>query len=86
MFTDNPGVINNRELSSLTLQQLHYDAGTRVNPTGRQSLAPAALLTPDGGWGGFYAPVFKPRTIDEMLRDIRRTHGRFDDGAADGPH
>lgn len=70
-FTDNPGVINNRELSSLTLQQLHYDAGTRVNSTGRQSLAPAALLTPDGGWGGFYAPVFKPRTVDEMLRDIR---------------
>lgn len=70
-FTDNPGPITSELTSSLTLQQMLYDAGTRVNPTSRNSDAPAALLTPDGGWGGFYAPTFKPRTIDELLRQAR---------------
>lgn len=71
VYTDNPGGIAHRYISSLTLQNLHYDAGSRLNPTGRNSNAPAALLTPDGGWGGFYAPVFKPRTVTELLRQIR---------------
>ena len=70
-YTDNPGGILNRDQSSLTVQQTHYDAGARDNPSGRNSDAPASLLAPDGGWGGFYAPVFKPRTISETLRIIR---------------
>lgn len=70
-YTDNPGSIAHKYISSLTMQETYYDAGTRVNPTGRNSGAAAALLTPDGGWGGFYAPVYKPRTIDEMFRQIR---------------
>lgn len=70
-YTDNPGGIETRYISSLTMQQMNYDAGTRVNPTGRNSQAPNSLLTPDGGWGGFYAPQYKPRTIDEMLRQVR---------------
>lgn len=70
-YTDNPGSITNALTSSLNLQQMYYDAGSRTNPTSRNSNAPAALLTPDGGWGGFYAPVYKPRTIDEMLRQVR---------------
>jgi hypothetical protein len=70
-YTDNPGAIHNRFISSLTMQHMEYDAGTRVNPTGRNSNAPVSLLTPDGGWGGFYAPVYKTRTINEMLRQIR---------------
>jgi hypothetical protein len=70
-YTDNPGGIDTRYISSLTMQQLHYDAGSRDNPTGHNSNAPTSLLTPDGGWGGFYAPVYNPRTIDEMLRQIR---------------
>jgi hypothetical protein len=70
-YTDNPGDMAQRYMSSLTVQNLHYDAGSRDNPTGRNSDAPLSLLTPDGGWGGFYAPVFKPRTIDETLRIVR---------------
>jgi hypothetical protein len=70
-YTDNPGDMAQRYMSSLTVQNLHYDAGSRDNPTGRNSDAPVSLLTPDGGWGGFYAPVFKPRTIDETLRIVR---------------
>lgn len=70
-YTDNPGDMAQRYMSSLTVQNLHYDAGSRDNPTGRNSDAPASLLTPDGGWGGFYAPVYKPRNIDETLRIIR---------------
>lgn len=70
-YTDNPGDLTNRYISSLTMQQMYYDAGSRVNPTSRNSNAPTSLLTPDGGWGGFYAPVYKPRTIDETLRIIR---------------
>lgn len=70
-YTDNPGGMSYGLISSLTVQQLHYDAGARDNPTGRNSDAPTSLLTPDGGWGGFYAPVFKPRTISETLRLIR---------------
>jgi hypothetical protein len=70
-YTDNPGTILNALTSSLNLQQMNYDAGTRVSPTSRNSNAPAALLTPDGGWGGFYASQFKPRTVSEMLRQVR---------------
>lgn len=70
-YTDNPGALRHGLISSLTVQQLHYDAGTRDTPTGRNSNAPASALTVDGGWGGFYAPVYKPRTISETLRIIR---------------
>lgn len=70
-YTDNPGSMTQQHISSLTVQQLHYDAGARTNPTGRNSDAPASLLTPDGGWGGFYAPVYEPRNIAEMLRQVR---------------
>lgn len=70
-YTDNPGGMQNQYMSSLTMQHLHYDTGTRVNPTGRNSGAPSALQTPDGGWGGFYAPEYKPRTVSEMLRQVR---------------
>lgn len=70
-YTDNPGTITNALTSSLNLQQMNYDAGTRVNPASRNSNAPASVLTPDGGWGGFYAPQFKPRTVAEMLRLVR---------------
>jgi hypothetical protein len=70
-YTDNPGNLPMAYTSSLTQQLTHYDAGTRVNPTSRNSNAPTAMLTPDGGWGGFYSPVYKPRTISETLRLIR---------------
>lgn len=70
-YTDNPGSMAQRHISSLTIPSLQHDAGSRVNPTGRNSDAPVALLTPDGGWGGFYAPLYKPRNLDETLRIIR---------------
>lgn len=70
-YTDNPSSIANRYISSLTVQQLNYDAGTRLSPTGANTGAPSQFLTPYGGWGGFYAPQYKPRTISEMLRQIR---------------
>lgn len=70
-YTDNPGDMAQRYMSSLTVQNLHYDAGSRVNPTSRNSDAPVSLLTPDGGWGGFYAPVYDLRNLDETLRIVR---------------
>lgn len=70
-YTDNPSDAANRYLSSLTVQSLNYDAGTRVNPTGRNTGAPSSYLSPDGGWGGFYAPQYKARTLSETLRLIR---------------
>jgi hypothetical protein len=71
VYTDNPAAIANRYLSSLTVQQLNYDAGTRQSPTGANTGASSQFLTPYGGWGGFYAPQYKARTISEMLRQIR---------------
>jgi hypothetical protein len=65
--TDNPSNIPVRDISSLQLPFLLADAGTRQSPTGRTSGAPAGLLTPDGGWFGFYAPQFTPQTLAEAL-------------------
>lgn len=70
-YTDNPASIDYQYLSSGTVQALSYDAGTRVSPTSRASGAPAEFLTPDGGWGGFYAHPYKPRTVSELLRIVR---------------
>lgn len=67
IHTDNPAAIAWEDISSLQLPSLLVDAGTRVSPTGRQSGAPSALLTPDGGWFGFYALQFSPMTLQEAL-------------------
>lgn len=66
-YTDNPSSIDIGDLSSLQLPFLNIDAGTRESPTGRNSGAPATLLSPDGGWFGFYAPQFAPMTLAEAL-------------------
>lgn len=68
--TDNPSTIDLSYLSSLTLPSLLVDAGSRENPTGRLSGAPASLLTPDGGWFGFYANNFSPMTLVEALHQV----------------
>jgi len=69
-FTDNPSSIDFQEISSVVLPSLSYDVGTRVNPTGRNSGAPASLLSPDGGWFGFYAQPFAPMTLAEALHRL----------------
>lgn len=68
--TDNPSTIDIAFLSSLTLPSLLVDAGSRDNPTGRLSGAPASLLTPDGGWYGFYANSFSPMSLVEALHQV----------------
>jgi hypothetical protein len=65
--TDNPSPIDNDQVSSLMLPSLWCDAGARDTPTGRNSGAPPALLTPDGGWFGFYAVNYSPVTLQEAL-------------------
>lgn len=70
-YTDNPGALTWGQSSSLTMASINYDAGTRVNPTGRNSNAPASLLTPDGGWAGFYENQYTGRTVAELLRLVR---------------
>lgn len=68
--TDNPSTMDLRFLSSLTLPSLLVDAGARDTPTGRLSGAPASLLTPDGGWFGFYANNYTPMTLVEALHRL----------------
>lgn len=70
-FTDNPGSLRWGLASSLTMTAVNYDAGTRVNPTGNNSNAPDALLTPDGGWAGFYENQYRGRSVAELLRLVR---------------
>lgn len=65
--TDNPSTIIWRNISSLALQSLYVDAGSRVSPTGNESGAPTALLSPDGGWWGFYANNWVPQTLAQSL-------------------
>jgi hypothetical protein len=65
--TDNPSTIVWRNISSIQLPSLNVDAGTRVNPTGNLTGAPAAQLTPDGGWFGFYAHQYAPMTLEQSL-------------------
>lgn len=69
-YTDNPGPLTWADTASLTFLGMKYDAGTRVNPTGRNSGAPAPLLTPDGGWGGFYLNQYPARPVAAMLRQV----------------
>lgn len=71
VYTDNPGPLSWNAASSLNMTSLNYDAGTRVNPTGDNSDAPTANLTPYGGWGGFYAQQYPGRTVASMLRRVR---------------
>lgn len=66
-YTDNPSNIQANLISSLQLPFLNVDAGTRDSPTGRNSGAPSPILSPDGGWFGFYAPQFAPTTLAEAL-------------------
>lgn len=68
--TDNPSTIDTKLISSVTLPSLLADAGSRITPTGNQSGAPASLLSPDGGWFGFYARNFTPSTIVEALNQV----------------
>jgi len=70
-FTDNPGSITWGQSSSLTMTAINYDAGTRDNPTGDNSNAPAALQIPYGGWAGFYQNQYTGRQLAEMLRLVR---------------
>lgn len=69
-YTDNPATIHIDQISSLQLPFLNLDAGTRESPTGRLSRAPTSLLSPDGGWFGFYAPQFAPLTLSEALSQL----------------
>lgn len=71
VFTDNPGPLAWGNSSSLTMSGINYDAGTRVNPTSNNSNAPAAFLTPDGGWAGFYENQYTGRPLAESLRWVR---------------
>lgn len=68
--TDNPSGIANKYISSVTLPSLLVDAGARNTPTGRSSGAPASLLSPDGGWFGFYARNYTPITLVDALHKI----------------
>jgi len=68
--TDNPSSIDIKSLSSVTLPSLLVDAGARNTPTGRNSGAPPALLSPDGGWFGFYARNFTPITLVDALHQV----------------
>lgn len=68
--TDNPSSIQTKMISSVTLPSLLVDAGARDTPTGRLSGAPPALLSPDGGWFGFYARNFTPITLTEALHQV----------------
>jgi hypothetical protein len=70
-YTDNPGPLTWAQTASIQMLGFNYDAGTRVNPTGDNSGAPSAFLTPYGGWGGFYANQYPGRTLAETLRYIR---------------
>lgn len=65
--TDNPSTITWRNISSVQLPSLNVDGGTRESPTGENSGAPASLLTPYGGWFGFYALQYAPQTLVESL-------------------
>lgn len=68
--TDNPSSIELRDISSVQLPSLLVDAGARNTPTGRDSGAPASLLSPDGGWFGFYANNFTPMTLVQALHQV----------------
>lgn len=68
--TDSPSTIDIDHISSLTLPSLLCDAGARDTPTGRNSDAPVSLLTPDGGWFGFYANNYSPMTLQEALYQL----------------
>jgi hypothetical protein len=68
--TDNPSSLPIRYLSSVQLPSLLVDAGARDTPTGRSSGAPTSLLSPDGGWFGFYARSFTPVTLVEALHQV----------------
>lgn len=70
-YSDNPGPLTWGQSSALTMSQINYDAGTRVNPTGRNSNARADLLVPDGGWAGFYENQYTGRSVSELLRLVR---------------
>lgn len=48
------------------------DAGTTASPTGRNAYAPESVLSPDGGWYGWYAPQYNPLTLDGMLRRMQQ--------------
>lgn len=71
VYSDNPGPLSWNDTASLTMASMNYDAGTRVNPSGANSDAPASLLTPYGGWGGFYFNQYPARTLAGALRHIR---------------
>lgn len=68
--TDNPSTMDLRFVSSVQLPSLLCDAGARDTPTGRNSGAPVSLLTPDGGWFGFYANNYTPMTLNEALTQV----------------
>lgn len=68
--TDNPSSMAIKLISSLTLPSLLVDAGARNTPTGRESGAPPALLSPDGGWFGFYAHNFTPVALVDALHQV----------------
>jgi hypothetical protein len=68
--TDNPSSIDSQLISSVQLPSLLVDAGARNTPTGRASGAPAVLLSPDGGWFGFYANNFSPMTLTDALHKV----------------
>jgi hypothetical protein len=64
-----PSTEQGRLLTSEMYTGLEADAGAPgVNPTGRYSDAPEALLTPDGGWYGFYARPFPPLLTTQMFQ------------------
>ena len=50
--------------------QMLSDAGRTESPTGRNSDAPAAQKTPDGGWYGFHAPQYRLLTTANVLNQV----------------
>lgn len=68
--TDNPSSIDVGLISTVTLPSLLVDAGARDTPTANTSGAPPALLSPDGGWFGFYAHSYTPMTLAQALTKL----------------
>jgi hypothetical protein len=64
------GTTGAADRSSTEWISMTSDPGTLVNPTGRSKQAPAASLTPDGGYFGYYLPQFSAMLANDALRRV----------------
>lgn len=69
-YTTSPTTAEGLGVMSSDWLGLTVDAGTTASPTGRNEIAPASYLDPDGGWYGFYAPPFQPQSVAGVLRGL----------------